>query len=689
MAILGLGTDLSLKSGVELAIGTIFYLGIVLLITSFKNFKPARFFQLDLTSTALILFACVTTIQAQTYIIDTEIPRLKLVYRFIYLAFAFFNTTALSRNFSKLSRFILALLLFTSFPYHWLYVLSFIQSIPLILLFAYYLLDMDDREKSELRLLLNPRDPWTAIPIIMILGFVVSNAANLNFFKGTEGALRLLVGIGAYFFIRINRKRFSLEQGMLFLIALSVLHALWFYASIIINTFSLESYNPLLTKKTALSGINANDISGYIITIMPLIMGFSLCAKNTHDKKAYIYPALLALNAALLILVKSRAAWPISIISFVLFFYWSYRKKSSNPGVLKLYGTFSVITAIASMFLLIILLTAHGKDLAHLFVLNTLKIRFLLWKLSYFALLEHPFIGIGYENYQYLASLPLDSSAVKEYSGLIRFYQNQNTHLHSHNTFLQIWLDGGIIYLGGFLALCGLALYRFLRNGKSVLIAAGVFSIASLLIQGSLNYHFMNYSTWLVFWILLGYLSAPPLQETSESSENKSVRFLARPWIGVAFFGLLSYHSMLLILQAEALHSLKQIRFLNSRNMLILKSRGPAFHKRELARARRASAFASAARKLNPGALELNQIEGEIRYFLYRKTGNTQDLKQANLRYKRCVQLDPRASLCHLRLRDIIRTREPEAVEKYNKHDVLSKKTDPFSLNRHGVIRSF
>lgn len=83
---------------------------------------------------------------------------------------------------------------------------------------------------------------------------------------------------------------------------------------------------------------------------------------------------------------------------------------------------------------------------------------------------------------------------------------------HSHNLFLQIMCDAGIIGIGAFIAI----LYKFYRTTFSslalekikqnrIFIIAGISAISGFVVQSMFDYTFYNYKVLLIFWMTLAF----------------------------------------------------------------------------------------------------------------------------------------------------------------------------------------
>ena len=83
---------------------------------------------------------------------------------------------------------------------------------------------------------------------------------------------------------------------------------------------------------------------------------------------------------------------------------------------------------------------------------------------------------------------------------------------HSHNLFLQIVCDTGIVGLIVFVLLifqyyrmtCG-ALSRENKKENKVLLIAAISSVTGFMVQSMSDYTFYNYRVMLLFWVCIGF----------------------------------------------------------------------------------------------------------------------------------------------------------------------------------------
>lgn len=91
-----------------------------------------------------------------------------------------------------------------------------------------------------------------------------------------------------------------------------------------------------------------------------------------------------------------------------------------------------------------------------------------------------------------------------------------NFALHSHNLFLQIWVEMGVIGIVSFFALIfafirqsfSLMVYRKRGGVCATVVLAAAAGVLGYLFQGLTDNVWYNYKMLLIFWIVVGLVSA-------------------------------------------------------------------------------------------------------------------------------------------------------------------------------------
>jgi hypothetical protein len=124
-----------------------------------------------------------------------------------------------------------------------------------------------------------------------------------------------------------------------------------------------------------------------------------------------------------------------------------------------------------------------------------------IWQANIDMIRERPLLGWGYGNYR------------KFRDPYYQRYPEVDTTAHAHNSFLQIWVDTGLLGLGAFVYLFavilkkGWAVYQRLSQepGKSLALG-GVLGVVGFLLGGVTQYNFGDAEVVIVLWALVGML---------------------------------------------------------------------------------------------------------------------------------------------------------------------------------------
>ena len=187
------------------------------------------------------------------------------------------------------------------------------------------------------------------------------------------------------------------------------------------------------------SFVHANDFGAYIILVLPLT--FIFFSRN-FSKKNRIAALLICLIGFYCILkTSSRGAWLGLIIGSIVYFIY-YKKK------------FSLVIPLA-MVLFITIFPTGLKRLLGIFSLHSGSAldRLKLWQGTWNMVKEHPILGFG----------------INTYSQYFPFYKPADYPdlQYSHNSYLQMWSEIGIIGLLIFLVLILAVITLALRNIKN------------------------------------------------------------------------------------------------------------------------------------------------------------------------------------------------------------------------------
>ncbi len=234
---------------------------------------------------------------------------------------------------------------------------------------------------------------------------------------------------------------------------------------------------------------NPNVLGEYLLLIIPIGVACFLLAKERNAQIFYFVSTSCMMLC--LILTYSRGCY-IGILAAAAVFAVLWDKRFIFLGFLVLLLLpFVLPESIIDRFLSI-------GDLGD----SSTSYRVFIWLGTFDMLRDYWFSGVG----------PGESAFISIYS----FYAySAITAPHSHNTFLQIMCDTGIMGLIVFI----LVIYQYfrilfksymkhtpkVRNRKErMLTIAGISSMVGFMLQSLFDYTFYNYRVALLFWIFLG-----------------------------------------------------------------------------------------------------------------------------------------------------------------------------------------
>ena len=231
---------------------------------------------------------------------------------------------------------------------------------------------------------------------------------------------------------------------------------------------------------------NPNVLGEYILLVLPVCIGLMWVKRGAPAK--LVYAAIATVAAAALILTSSRGCWIGSMVAAAVFVTFAAGK---------LWGLVLLILPFVPMFLpeSIINRFASIGDMGD----SSTSYRVYIWMGTLNMLKDF-----------WLSSIGMGSEA---FTAVYPFYSyNAVVAPHSHNLFLQILVEAGVVGIVVFLAV----LFLFYKNlavghaagggkGKPIptMIAAIGAGVAGFLVQGMFDNCFYNYRVVMVFWTVL------------------------------------------------------------------------------------------------------------------------------------------------------------------------------------------
>ena len=357
--------------------------------------------------------------------------------------------------------------------------------------------------------------PLIALFWVMFAGFLPSLFKSQEFYSSFFGAypyffggLLTWVGLGFLLFLSVQVADEAFCERLL-KIAMAATVVASIYAGIQILDLDPTPWqnNPKEPFSTLGGGL---FFGGYLALMTPMALAFYLKEDRPYPAAAALI--LLGIIVSLLLKTLARSAW-LGALAGVAVFFWHVGPGLLKRRALRLGAIGAVVGGVLLWYLLIgpALRREPSKvqDRAKVFLSSkegSAKARLELWTVGVSMWLDHPWVGIGFDN-------------VEQYFWLYRSVEHlrltaaQATTAPLHNDFLQILTTAGLV---GFIPYAAFLLYgayclwrvrESLRAPESRLMY-GAFSgaIVALGVFGQFNFSVAATSAWVA--VLLGCLAA-------------------------------------------------------------------------------------------------------------------------------------------------------------------------------------
>ena len=171
---------------------------------------------------------------------------------------------------------------------------------------------------------------------------------------------------------------------------------------------------------------NPNTFAEVLLLLLPLTLALVLCSKRLFWK--LLASAALVLGITALGMTYCRAAWiGFACAMVVMIFLW---KPKLMPAFLLL--CFLAVPFLPASIWHRVLTIFDSSD-------SSTSSRFPLFKAGLDVIVRHPLSGAG-----------LGTAAVQRYVKLLNLYHARTPFVHSHNTYLQVWAELGVLGIVGF-----------------------------------------------------------------------------------------------------------------------------------------------------------------------------------------------------------------------------------------------
>jgi O-antigen ligase len=122
-----------------------------------------------------------------------------------------------------------------------------------------------------------------------------------------------------------------------------------------------------------------------------------------------------------------------------------------------------------------------------------------IWQVGFQLIKENPLLGIGLGKYQE----NYDQRAVE----ILEREPLEKTRLHSHNVFMETWLNAGLLGLISFVWLIVLAYFQIFKvknKEDRFILYAGIAMLTYIVVHGLIDVTFWKNDLALIFWLIMG-----------------------------------------------------------------------------------------------------------------------------------------------------------------------------------------
>jgi putative inorganic carbon (hco3(-)) transporter len=346
-------------------------------------------------------------------------------------------------------------------------------------------------KKTVLRQFKPPKTPINLILYVICAIVFITFLRSAYFSESIRGFLRVIKFIFLFFalteFFTEDEKRIKRTFRVIMAVACftflnGIFQSISGFDLLRHHGFTKDDY----LRRILASFVHPNDFGAYIIVIIPLTFCFFSSGLKKNQRIFLIMNCLLGCYC--LLKTSSRAAWLGFLVGVIIYFF-IYKRKISM--------------AVPLAIVLFVAFTPHGFDrMISLFAAehNTVWERTQLWKGTWNMVKVHPFLGFGINTFSryFLEYKPAEYPDIR----------------YTHNSYLQMWSEIGILGLSAYLALIFTVLFKSLhgmrdkiKTGLEGFILLGAVSgYIAFLVQSGLDTNLYSLVLTTLFWVMTAYI---------------------------------------------------------------------------------------------------------------------------------------------------------------------------------------
>ena len=233
-----------------------------------------------------------------------------------------------------------------------------------------------------------------------------------------------------------------------------------------------------------------------------LMSGFNPAGRrwNIFERRIFIGISVAIIFMAL---VLSQSYGGILGVFFVLFIYILFERFRATAKQIKKFFN-RILLAI-----LLIIVIGGGmaaslnaekfQNLTRFDEHTSVATRIEIWQVGFQLIKENPLLGIGLGKYQ----KNYEQRAVE----ILEREPLEKTRLHSHNVFMETWLNAGLLGLISFVWLIILAYFQIFKvknKEDRFILYAGIAMLTYIVVHGLIDVTFWKNDLALIFWLIMG-----------------------------------------------------------------------------------------------------------------------------------------------------------------------------------------